>query len=339
MKQKSIVYQRLIAVGLILIGIFLFCEEKSKGYVENTVYAESGEKSEKYEKVKALEFKHSYMSIRAGEKVALEFFMKPEKNIKYAFESTKPNLLSVTSKGIVKADKDAAGRKIKVILKAKDGSGIRDRIWLYVLPPINPNKKMVALTFDDGPKASITGRICKVLKESEGVATFFVVGEALTNKVNKNVMKQAFRQGNEIASHTLNHKQLTKLSAIEIQRQIQKNDVLIQKITGTQVQLLRPPYGSISPFVAKQVEKPMILWSIDTRDWSHLNASKTYTEVMSKVHDGSIILMHDYYTQTADAVEKIVPVLKKNGYQFVTVSELYHYKGKKIKKGSTYRGF
>lgn len=339
MKKRKVLYKSIITTVLTITGIFLLHTEMKGNSLIKIVHAEQAEQTERYAKIKSLNFKHSYLSIRAGEKVELEFSVKPKRKVNYIFESTEPDLLTVSQKGVVKARKNAVGKKVKVMVKAKDGSGIRDRIWIYILPAINPNRKMVALTFDDGPKAPVTRRICRTLKEYGGVATFFTIGSSLTNKENKSAMRQAFRQGNEIANHTLNHKQLTKLSADEIQQQVQKNDALIRKITGVQAGLLRPPYGAVSPFVEKQVGKPMILWSIDTRDWSHLDSSRTYREVMSKVHDGSIVLMHDCYEQTADAAARIIPALQKKGYQFVTVSELYRYKGKELEKGKIYRGF
>ena len=85
------------------------------------------------------------------------------------------------------------------------------------------------------------------------------------------------------------------------------------------------------------VTYPLIMWSIDTKDWSTRNPTKTIAAVLDVVKDGDIILMHDVYTETADAAEKIIPELIARGYKLVTVSEMFSYKGLELSAGHAYR--
>ena len=101
--------------------------------------------------------------------------------------------------------------------------------------------------------------------------------------------------------------------------------------------LLRPPYGEHNELVDKTVKVPMIAWSVDSEDWKSRNKDSIVKEVLDHVQDGSIVLMHDLYSTTADAVEYLVPELIKQGYELVTVSELFERKGIEIEAGKLYR--
>ena len=192
---------------------------------------------------------------------------------------------------------------------------------------------MVALTFDDGP-GKYTKAILKCLDKYDAHATFFVVGSEI-NKY-KSSVKKADLIGCEIGSHTYDHCDLTGLSKKGIKNQIKKTDKRLEAIIGHKATLIRPPYGYVNSYVKQVVKKPIITWNVDTRDWATLSASKTYKAVMEEVSDGDIILMHDIHKSTKNAVLKIIPALKKKGYQIVTVPELAGYKGKKLKSGKVY---
>ncbi len=201
-------------------------------------------------------------------------------------------------------------------------------------PKIDPNQKMIALTFDDGPHPKVTERILNVLEENNARATFFILGNRV--KGNESTLKRAHKMGCQIASHTYSHKNLTEISVEKIKTQENKTSALIKKTIGVPARLLRPPYGAYNKTVRKNVSVPLVLWSIDTLDWKSKNASKVTKKVLGKVQDGDIILMHDIYETTADAVETIVPKLIKEGYQLVTVEELYALRGKEMKPGKAY---
>ncbi len=200
---------------------------------------------------------------------------------------------------------------------------------------IDPKKKMVALTYDDGPHNTYTNRILNTLEKYDARATFFVVGERVTD--NKAPLIRAAELGCEIGNHTYNHMNIPSYSDSQIKSNLKKTDDLVKKYTGNNTTVMRPPGGSTSTRSLAAVNKPVIMWSVDTLDWKHRNASKTVSHIKNNVYDGAIILMHDLYSPTASATETIVPWLIKNGYQLVTVSELLEYRGINAKNGTVYR--
>lgn len=198
---------------------------------------------------------------------------------------------------------------------------------------VDPSKPMVALTFDDGPSI-YTPKILDVLEKYDSRATFFEVG----NRVNQysNTVLRIDRLGCEIGNHSYDHPVLGNASASKINSQIGTTDTRLKAITGKKPTLFRPPYGSVGANLKKYAGKPLILWSIDTLDWQSRNADKVYQKVIGQVKDGDIILMHDLYNSTCNAVKRVVPELKKRGYQLVTVSELAQYRNVKLAAGGRY---
>lgn len=180
-------------------------------------------------------------------------------------------------------------------------------------------RKMAALTFDDGP-SSFTDRLLDCLEANNAKATFFLVGEEASYFPEQ--VKRIDSLGCEIGNHSYSHTDFTTLDSDGIVSEISRTDDLIMELTGHTSTLLRPPYGAVNDTVISLVTSPMILWSIDTEDWETLDAQKTVDNVLSQVEDGSIVLMHDIYSQTVDAAEIIIPRLIKEGYELVTVSEL-----------------
>lgn len=226
--------------------------------------------------------------------------------------------------------------KVRAVIKQKEGqlegefsNKVKKKyVWF------DKNKKMVALTFDDGP-GKYTNKILKCLDKYDAHATFFVLGCQV--KDFKSAVKKEDLIGCEIGSHTYDHLNLTVLSKKGIKNQVNKTDKLIKSLIGHKATLLRPPYGAVNSTVKKVIKKPIVTWDVDTRDWATKSASKTYDNIIKSVSDGDIILMHDIYSSTKNAVLKIIPALKKKGYQLVTVSELAEYKGIKLKNGEVYR--
>lgn len=217
-------------------------------------------------------------------------------------------------------------REKAVDLERRDGRPLRT---------IDPQLPMVALTFDDGPFPQCTGSILDTLKSHDAAATFFVLGNRVAD--NADLLKRMVDEGHEIGNHSLSHKRLVGLSAEELDYQIEKTQILIESVTGSRPAIMRPTYGSYNDELRRSVTLPMILWSIDTRDWESRNAVSVKEHVLDKVQDGDIILMHDIYMSTAKAVEMIVPELKNRGYQIVTVSELYSVGGVALEAGNVYR--
>ena len=199
---------------------------------------------------------------------------------------------------------------------------------------IDPNKKMVALTFDDGPSVKATESILKALKKNGAKATFFMLGENAANHAE--LAKKVAEAGHQIGTHTNGHKSLIRLTAQGMLDEINLSLDNIEKATGVRPTVLRPPYGNVNDLVRETVSMPMINWSVDTLDWDSRDAKKVYEHILKDAKDGSIILMHDLYTTTATAVEKALPKLKKQGYQFVTIDELFASKGIPLEAGHVY---
>lgn len=184
---------------------------------------------------------------------------------------------------------------------------------------IDINKPVVALTFDDGP-SKYTEDILKTLEEYDSNATFFVLGNKI--EAYNDIISNMYKNGNEIGNHTYNHRWLTKLSPEEQREQISKTQEIIKKYTGYTPTYLRPTYGSVNQKLRNNTNLKIMLWNIDTKDWKYKSVDTIVNNALKNVKDGSIILMHDTYKRTSDAVKIIVPKLIENGYQLVTVSEL-----------------
>ena len=191
---------------------------------------------------------------------------------------------------------------------------------------VDKNKKMVAITFDDGPHATNTLKILDILDRYDAKATFFMLGSNVINY--QDVVKLVYERGNEIGIHTWNHNDLTKLSSDKILSEIDSTSTAIFNITGQRPKLVRPPYGAVNSVVKSTLcDYTLILWNIDSLDWKSRDENKIVPLVMNDVQDGDIILLHDIHATTVPAVEKIVKALDEADYQMVTVSELLDAKG------------
>lgn len=190
---------------------------------------------------------------------------------------------------------------------------------------LDPNQPMVALTFDDGPYAPVGNRIMDCLELYNGRATFFVVGNRIP--AYQDEILRMKNNGHEIANHTQEHRYLTGLNAAQVQAQVEACNQTIAAATGAAPALVRLPGGLYNDTVLANIHQPIIMWNIDTRDWKTRNAASTVQAILSQVRDGDIILMHELYGATADAVEAVIPALTEQGYQLVTVSELAAFRG------------
>lgn len=198
----------------------------------------------------------------------------------------------------------------------------------------NKDKKMVALTFDDGP-SEYSLEILDCLLENNSKATFFELGNRMKN--NKEITKKLYNSGMEIESHTYSHKYLTRIDKSEVLNEINSVSILFNEITNDNIKLLRAPYGSVNSNVRELSPFPIILWNIDTKDWLYKDPSKSSPIVLDHVSDGDIVLMHDVHKPTIELVKIIVPELKTRGFELVTVSELAEYKNIKLENGVVYR--
>ncbi len=199
---------------------------------------------------------------------------------------------------------------------------------------IDPNAPMIAFTFDDGPSANSTKRILAALEANYCHATFFVVGRQTEQFPEE--LQAILAQGSEIGNHTADHKKLTDLSEDDMRQQLEGVDKSVEKATGERTTVIRPPYGAYDERVLGLLDKPVVLWDVDSEDWDSRNAQMVLDKVLSNVKDGDIVLMHDIYDSTAEAVELLLPKLKEQGFQVVSVSEMAKYKGKELELGKAY---
>lgn len=199
---------------------------------------------------------------------------------------------------------------------------------------IQKEAKLVAFTFDDGP-SKYTLDIANILEEYNASATFFEVGYNI--KAHPEITKELSERGFEIANHTTDHSKLTKLTEAKYLSKINDNNAIFKELTGKDMPYLRPPYGSYNDKIKAKAGVPIVTWSLDTRDWESRNKDKVIEMVINNIKEGDIILFHDLYESTRDAVKELMPLLKEQGYQAVSVGELFKSKGITLEAGTSYR--
>ncbi|MED1791973.1 polysaccharide deacetylase family protein [Brevibacillus nitrificans] len=206
------------------------------------------------------------------------------------------------------------------------------------------NTKVMALTFDDGPDPEYTLQIAELLKQYNAKGTFFVVGSRA--QAFPEVVRQLASEQHELANHTYSHPDVRRISSERLQTEMEKTQEAIFQSTGIRPQLFRPPGGYYSDAVVNIAKKAGFLvvmwsWHQDTRDWSDPGVQKIVNKVLNNARNGDIVLFHDYggdRKQTVQALRKILPELHKQGYQFVTVSEMMRLYGKTKKVGQGEHG-
>jgi peptidoglycan/xylan/chitin deacetylase (PgdA/CDA1 family) len=199
----------------------------------------------------------------------------------------------------------------------------------------DPAKKTVALTFDDGPNGSKTLKLVELLTQNKMHATFFMVGNRMASA--PNVITEVLKSGNEIGSHSYNHKNLTRLKKEALIEEESSTNTIYKSITGQDLKLLRPPYGNVNNTMKENLNLIFINWNLDTEDWRYRDVDHIYQSVLNNVKDGDIILMHDLYDTTVAAVEKLMPELYVRGFQVVGISELANLKGVTLETHEVYR--
>jgi peptidoglycan/xylan/chitin deacetylase (PgdA/CDA1 family) len=196
-------------------------------------------------------------------------------------------------------------------------------------PPAAPAKvalpvKYVALTFDDGPDPAYTPLILDVLAKYDAKATFFEVGQNVAK--HPALTKRIHAAGHSVQNHTWTHADLRPLSAAGFRQQVTSTDQAIRAQTGGTPTCLRPPYGGVNSTVTKRAKalgKELVVWDIDSRDWTKPGTAAIVKRVVGGVHNGSVILMHDgggNRSQTVAALPTILKALKAQGYGFRTIA-------------------
>lgn len=199
------------------------------------------------------------------------------------------------------------------------------------------NKKTIAFTFDDGPSGEYTIDIVNELLKNKARATFFMVGSKMYTY--EKSLLYAYQNKMEIGSHTYNHINLKKAKETLAKEELEKTDILYNEITGSNIKLLRPPYGAYNDKTLKNYDYAFITWNIDTNDWRYRNSKYIEEHILSHVTDGSVILMHDSYKTTVEAVRNVLPKLYALNYQVVSVSDLAAIKGYTLENHKVYSNF
>src|SRR6266513_2467448 len=184
----------------------------------------------------------------------------------------------------------------------------------------------IAMTFDDGPSATLTPKLLDILAAHHIKATFFVIGENVVQ--HPEVVARAVREGHEIGNHSWSHPDFGKMSDDGVRSQVQRTDDAIKGATGARPTLLRPPYGSITArqkrWIHDQFGYQIILWDVDPYDWKRPGPSVVRNRILKETQPGSIVLSHDIHPGTIEAMPSTFDALEAKGFRFVTVSELIH---------------
>jgi len=182
----------------------------------------------------------------------------------------------------------------------------------------------IAMTFDDGPSATLTPKLLDLLAAHHMKATFFVIGENVAE--HPEIVARAAREGHEIASHSWSHPNLAKMSQESVRSQLQRTDDAIKSATGKSPTLLRPPYGSITErekrWIHDEFGYDIILWDVDPLDWKRPGPAVVRNRILKETRPGSIVLSHDIHPGTIEAMPSTFDELEAKGFKFVTVSEL-----------------
>ncbi|MFR0587225.1 polysaccharide deacetylase family protein [Bifidobacterium pseudolongum] len=216
------------------------------------------------------------------------------------------------------------GKRSKQEIKKRTVEPMK-KLTVQSFSPQPEGKKVIALTFDDGP-SQYTGPILDILKKKKVKATFFDLGEeALAMPT---LEQRMVKEGHQVASHSVSHPYLPNMSAQELRKEITTSFADLKEASGTVTRTLRAPYGAFGVQQWKDAATVLdrnVLWTIDTLDWKRPGAKAIHDEVMKNAYNGAIALMHDGggdRTQDIQALPGIIDDLKKQGYSFVTIDEL-----------------
>lgn len=189
---------------------------------------------------------------------------------------------------------------------------------------IQTDSPYIAITFDDGPNPETTPKLLKILADRNIKATFFVLGSRAV--VAPEILRAMVAAGHEVANHSWNHPQLTKLTVAAADKQIEDTNAVIQDATGVKPVYLRPPYGSMNGSLQQHIidkyQMSFIYWSVDPLDWKNRDPNAIYDQIMRQARPGAIVLAHDIHPTTVAAMPRVLDALLEKGYKFMTVSEL-----------------
>ncbi|WP_064591529.1 polysaccharide deacetylase family protein [Streptobacillus moniliformis] len=193
---------------------------------------------------------------------------------------------------------------------------------------VDMSKKHIVFTFDDGPRNKYHELIREVFNEYDQTESFFLLGEVI--KRNSNMVIKTYLDGHEIMGHSYTHPDLTKLSPEKIWKEYQGCNDEIFKVIGLDVKNIRPPYGAVNQKVKNVVggKNNIVLWNVDSEDWKSRNVETIISRVLPVVKDGDVVLFHDLYLESYEAIKYMVPILIEEGYQFISYEDMIKIKNR-----------
>ena len=206
---------------------------------------------------------------------------------------------------------------------------------------IDPNRKLISFTFDDAPSRTIEPILAVFAAFNEenpdcpATATFFFNGKYFDSNT-PHTLHAARALGMELGNHSYSHFDLTTLSETQLKDEIDRTDALLQKIDGKKHHLFRAPFGRINELVRSAVHTPILDWTIDTLDWTGATEEDIYHKIWTQKFSGAIVLMHDGYEPTVDALKRLLPDLKAAGYQVASVSAMAKAHACPLRNGGVY---
>ena len=217
------------------------------------------------------------------------------------------------------------------------GHSVLDGFSKVHFHPDLQQKPMIALTFDDGPKAGVTDWLLDELEKRNVKVTFFLIGSQADLPENRETIRRMAEDGHQIGCHTYHHVQMTTLSENQQKQEILQWYQAVSSIIGDFSYAVRPPYGCVNNAVCRSLNVPVILWSVDTEDWTGKSAGEIADYVISEAKDGDIILLHDIFEESVQGAVMALDDLRRRGYTFVTVNDLLADRGIAIQSGKVYR--
>ena len=229
--------------------------------------------------------------------------------------------------------------EINDLLKEEYRNTSKEEEVVSIIPEVRDltkyqDKKLIAFTFDDGPSETNTNYLLDNLDKYDAKVTFFVLGSRVNS--NKETIKRAYLEGNDIGSHTYNHRNLNLLSDVALMDEVKKTNEAIKEVIGTSPTLLRPPYGNLTDHGKELANMSIVLWNIDPLDWKYKDKNRVAQEIIEHAHDGAIVLVHDIYKSSVEGALLAMEELQKQGYAFVTINEMAQLRGIELDTTTSY---
>lgn len=191
--------------------------------------------------------------------------------------------------------------------------------------------KYIALSFDDGPNTTITPMVLDVLEENGVKASFFVIGQNI-NEESAVVMQRAAAMGCTIENHSMTHQRMSRFDEQTIKDEIAKTDALVEKYVGRTPKFFRPPYIDHNPLMHDTIAK-IFISGVGCNDWvKEVTAEQRLETMLNTIKDGDIFLLHDFEgnENTVEALKKLIPEMKRRGFTFVTIPEIFEISGREL---------